>query len=200
MRLLPRVSRAWFMNPIWGAPLLLVVASATVWAVDDTPVPAFNTIEGKLSLGAALLWALIGLWNRRGTKAVENKTDEQTGLLRDTLGAVNKMATGMVDLHTKVDNLRQVQEQNDELTTEELAQHADALQALRAGQDNLQAGQEQQSIIVAEHGHRISVLADGLARVQTIVAQRKTDTALAEGLVAALTPTPPPPPPSPPKE
>lgn len=181
MRMLQRAYRGWFMNPVWTAVALVLIAG-TAWAADEAP--ALNTLEGKLTVAAGLLWAAIGLWNRRGTKAVENKTDEQTGLLRDTLGAVNKMATGMVDLHTKVDNLRQVQDQNDELTTEELAQHGEALTALKAGQ-------EQQSIILGDHGRQILVLADGLARVQTVVNQRGTDRALAADTVAALIPTPP---------
>ena len=163
------------MTRVLAVVVVLFSLAGPVAAADEGTFP--TTREGIAAVIAGVIYSLIGLWNRRGTKTVENKTDAQTLLLER--------------LVRDLDDMRSASQDEDRLTTMELAAHGDKLQELAAEQASMARAQEEQGLTLADHGRQIVVLADGVARLQTIVNQRQTDKALAGGLVAALTPTAP---------
>lgn len=175
------IRRAWqILSMLAWLSCLVLGAAACAWAADDTP--ALNTTEGRLTVAAGLLWALIGLWNRRGTKTVETKTDDQTKILGAILEGQNLTNHHLNGLSREVADLRVTVEDNDKLTTDELANLGESVSDLKAGHTALRS-------TVDAHGRTILALTDGLARVQTAVNLRGTDKALAGGTVAALTPS-----------
>jgi hypothetical protein len=128
-----------------GAAILLLGLSGPVAAADDK-VPQLPNLSKNDWIAYVIAGGLIGLgnlWNRKGTKTVEHKTDAQTMLLED--------------LRNDIADLRQARKDDDNLTTIELAAHGQQLQELAEGQ----AAQGRQ---LADHGRQLVDLHDGLAK------------------------------------